>query len=197
MKYTLARLLSNIFNPFLVSGIILILLAFRATSGFAEGMKWVAITIVISILPLLGVVYFLVRTKRLDGFFNNPREQRNIIYLLGTVLGTIDCVFLWLTNAPDLLAISFTSAIFAAIVFMIINYFWKISLHTAFVAASAVVLIVIYGANAVWSLILLPLVGWSRLILKQHTLMQVIIGALLAVAIALSAFWGFGLVGRT
>jgi membrane-associated phospholipid phosphatase len=197
MKDTFARLISNIFNPFIVSSVILSLLTFEATTEIDDAVKLIFIMLAISIAPVVILVYILVRLKKLDGFFNNPREQRNIIYLISSILGAIDCALLWYLEAPELLAVMFTTGFIAVVIFMIINHFWKISLHTAFITASAVVLILIYGAGAAWTLFVLPLVGWSRVVLKQHTLMQVIAGGLASAAIVLVVFWGFGLVGKS
>jgi membrane-associated phospholipid phosphatase len=80
------------------------------------------------------------------------------------------------------------------IVFVAINVYWKISLHTAFVSAAATILTLAYGAAAAWVFAFLPLVGWARLELKLHTPAQVAAGAFLAAAIVTGTMWGFGLV---
>jgi membrane-associated phospholipid phosphatase len=99
---------------------------------------------------------------------------------------------MWGLKAPDLLAITFTTGFIEIVVFMGINYYWKISLHTAFTAATVMVVCLVYGAFSVWTLILLPLVAWSRIELKQHTIAQVVMAAVLAAAIVAAVFGGFG-----
>jgi membrane-associated phospholipid phosphatase len=195
MKDIFAKITSNVFNPFVVAVILLVLFSLKAGNGVKGTITWFLITIAISVIPELLVVYLLVRLKKLDSFFSNPREQRTIVYILATVLGAVDCALLWHFKGPELLAVIFTAGLVGVIVFMAVNYFWKISLHTAFVAASVVALIVEYGANAAWAVLVVPLVGWSRIILKQHSLLQVITGGAVAVVIVIGVFWGFGLVG--
>ncbi len=197
MKDTLAKLTSNILNPFVVSIAVIGLLAVKSTSNIDDTVKLLLMTLAISVLPVLLMVYFLVRFRKLDSFFNNPREQRSTVYILTSLLGAVDCTVLWYFSAPKLVAVVFTAGFVAVIIFMIVNYFWKISLHTAFVAGSVVVLIIVYGENAAWSLPALPLIGWSRIRLKQHSFMQVIAGGLLAGLIAFVVFWSFGLVGKS
>ena len=194
MKETLARLVSNILNPFVVAVTALALVAFRATSTAADAFLWIAFSIAISVLPVVVVVIFLVRRKKLDGFFSNPREQRNSVYLLASVLGIIDCALYWYLHAPRLLSVLFTAGLIAVIVFMVINYYWKISLHTAFVTGAVVVLVIIFGWKALFAVALIPLVAWSRIVLKQHTMPQVIAGGLLSVVIVGGVFWGFGVI---
>jgi len=71
---------------------------------------------------------------------------------------------------------------------------WKISLHTAFVTASVTVLIILYGSIAAVTVLLVPLVAWSRIELKHHSPAQVAAGALLATLIVVVVFYLFGLV---
>ena len=191
MKETLARYISNIFNPFVVGIVVLTLLALRDVADIKRAMEWVLISIVLSIVPVFVAVVCLVRFKKLDSFFSNPREQRTTVYILASVLGAVDCGLFWYIKAPELLIATFTAGLIAVVAFMVVNYFWKISLHMAFVSAAAVVLIIIYGANAAWSLVLLPAMGWARITLSQHSLWQVIAGGSLAVVIVSGVFWGF------
>lgn len=195
MKDTLAKISSNIFNPFAVSIAVLVLLTVKAADGAGDILRLAFITIGISILPVLFIVFYLVRKKKLDSIFNNPREQRHTVYIVASLIGALDCALLWYFDVPRLLAVMFTAGFIAVIVFMAVNYFWKISLHTAFTAASAVVLIIVYGIGVWWTLLVLPLVGWSRLHLKQHNLLQIISGALLASVITFTVFWCFGYIG--
>jgi membrane-associated phospholipid phosphatase len=192
IKENLAKTASNIFNPFVVSILVLASLAVKATASINETIQWLFISIGISILPMLFILYILIRRKKLDSFFSNPREQRNLVYIFSTAIGAIDCALLWYFKIPELLAVMFTAGFIGVVVFMVINYFWKISLHTAFITATVVVMIMVYGAGAAWSAFVVPLVGWSRIVLKQHNLLQVIAGGTLAAVIVVMVFWGFG-----
>jgi len=195
MRERLARLISNIINPFLVSVIVILLLAFKATDTVVDAVKWALISLAISVLPVFIVITYMVRRRKLDGFFVNPRQQRNVIYILASALGALSCGLLWYLKAPDLLAVTFTAGLAAIVIFMTINYFWKISLHTAFTAAAVVVIIMVYGVAAAWTFILILPVAWARIKLKQHSAAQVITAGLLAAAIVAGVFWGFGMVG--
>lgn len=193
MRERLARLISNILNPFLLSFIVIILLAVESTVSASEALKWALISIALSVLPIFVVVVLLVRQKKLEGIFANPRHQRNGIYILASALGAIGCGLMWYLNAPELLSVTFTAGLVAIVVFMVINRFWKISLHTAFMTASVTIIAIVYGAAGVLAILLLPAVAWSRIQLNQHSPTQVITGALLSAVILLVMFWGFGI----
>jgi membrane-associated phospholipid phosphatase len=194
MKETFARLISNILNPFVVAIVTLVLLAFQATATASEAVIWISISIAISVLPVVAAVLVLVRMKKLDGFFSNPREQRNGVYLLACALGVIDCALYWYLHAPRLLSVLFTTGLIAVIIFMVINCYWKVSLHTAFITGAVVVLVIIFDWKALFTVVFIPLVAWSRIVLKQHTISQVIVGGLLPAVIVTGIFWSFGII---
>jgi membrane-associated phospholipid phosphatase len=195
MRERFARLISNVLNPFVISSVIIILLAFHDAADTGAAIKWSLVSLALSVLPVLVIVAFMVRRNKIDGFFTNPRHQRNSVYIFAALMAIISYSLLWYLNAPDVILAVFISGMAAIIVFMVINYFWKISLHTAFVAASVAVLIMVYGVQMVWTVVLVPLVAWARLQLKQHSPAQVMTGGLLAVVIVVGVFWGFGVAG--
>lgn len=194
MRQRIAHLTSTLLNPFLVCFIIIILLAWHTTNSLASALRWAVIALVFSVLPVFTFIVYQVRRKRLESIFPEEQGQRKMIYALASALAAIGCGVMWHFGAPRLLAVSFLAGLLAVVIFMIINYFWKISLHTAFISSAAVVLTVIFGIKAAWVFILLPLIAWSRLELKMHTPAQVITGAVLAAAIVTVVFWGFGVV---
>jgi len=192
MRETLAKLTTNVLNPFLASLVVMVLLAFRDTSTTGEALKWAAISVVLSVLPVLGAVVYLVRIKKMDGVFINPRQQRTTVYLLATGLGAIGYVVLRWCGGPELLEAAFAAGLASVIVFMFINLCWKISLHTAFMSGAVAVLIIVYGVVTAWTVVLLPPVAWARISLKQHSAVQVAAGAIVSAAIVVGVFWGYG-----
>ena len=192
MRERLAKLTTDILNPFLLSIIVFILLVVESTNNANEALKWILISLVLSVLPVFLVVVYMVRRKKLEGIFANPRQQRNGIYVLASVLGAVGCGVMWYFEAPRLLSVTFTAGLISIVAFMVINRYWKISLHTAFVAGSVTIITIVYGALGALTILLLPLVAWARISLNQHSPAQVITGALLSAAILLVVFRGFG-----
>ena len=192
MRKRIANLTSNILNPFLVSLVVILLLSFKATSSVLDALKWSLILIAISILPVYLVIVYLVRSERVEGFFISVRKQRTKIYLLAGACAGVGCAILPYWGAPLTLVATFVAGLSAAVVFMCINLRWKISLHTAFVAASVTVLVILYGWIAAVTVVLVPLIAWARIGLEHHSLAQVATGALLAALIVVVVFYLFG-----
>ena len=194
MRKRVANLTSNILNPFLVSLVVVLLLSFRVTSSFVDALKWWLILVALSLLPVYLVIVYLIRSKRIEGFFIPVREQRTKIYLLAGVCAGIACAILPYLGAPLILIATFVVGVSAVVVFMGINLWWKISIHTAFIAASVTVLIILYGWIVAVTIVLVPLTAWARIELEHHSPAQVATGALLAASIVVAVFYLFGLV---
>jgi len=194
LRERIANLTSNILNPFLVSLVLILLLSFKSTSSTLDAVKWSLISMAVSILPFFLVIMYLVRNQRLESPFIITRRQRTKIYLLAGVCAGVGCVILLYLEAPKELISTFVAGLSAVVVFMCVNLWWKISLHTALVTASVTVLIILYGPIAAVTVVLVPLIAWSRIELKHHSLAQVAAGALLATLIVAVVFYLFGLV---
>lgn len=195
MKKRLANLISAILNPFLVSLAVIILLSFESTSSAADALKWSLILIVLSVLPVFVVIFYLVRRRKLEGVFISTRGKRHRIYLVAVFFGIVGSVVLYILEAPLMLVAIFVAGLVAMIIFFSINLFWKVSIHSAFVAALVTILIILY--SPVWALAaaLLPPIVWARVEMEYHSAAQAVTGAILAAIIMLVVFYLFGLIG--
>ena len=194
MRRQIANLTSNILNPYLVSLVMILLLSFRSTASTGDAIKWSLLSIAVSILPVFSVIVYLVHNQKLEGIFVSPRKQRNKVYLLAIACAVIGCVILLYLGAPRVLVATFVAGLSVIFIFMCINLLWKISLHTAFIAASVTVLIILYGAIGTVTVVLLPPIAWARVELEHHSIAQVATGALLVALIVVAVFYLFGLI---
>ena len=195
MKKQIASLTSNILNPFLVSLVVILLISFESTSSTSDAIKWSLILMAVTILPVFLIIIYLVHSERVESIFIDVRRQRNKIYLLAGSCVTASCIILFYMGAPLALVAIFVAGLSAIIVFMFINFIWKISVHTALVAASVTTLTILYGSTGAFSAMLIPPIAWSRIELERHSFAQVTAGAFLATLIVFAVFHFFGLVG--
>ena len=194
MRKRIANLTSNIFSPFVIGLVLIPLVSFKATISTFDAIKWSLILIALSILPVLLFAVYLVRRNQLDSVFANTRQQRIRIYALAIILIGMSCILLFTLKAPLSLLALFIAVFSANLVFTGINFWWKISLHTAFITAAVTLLFTLYGFMSAVSVVLIPLVGWARIELGHHSLAQTVTGALLAASILVAVFYLFGLI---
>lgn len=193
-KKRIADLISNILNPFLVCLAVILISSFTSASSIFDAIKWALILIFFSILPVFLVVIYLVRNDKVESFSITIREQRNKLYWLAGACAGAGCITLFYLGAPLLLLATFVAGLAEVVIFMCINLFWKISLHSAFIAGSVAFVSILYGWIAMATLVLVPLMSWSRIELKHHSVAQVTGGSILAALIVVVVFYLFGVV---
>lgn len=189
----IASLTSNILNPFLLCLALIFFFSFTSTSSTPEAIKWALLSMAGSVLPVFLVIIYMIRNGRLDSFFVQVRQQRTGLYVMGCLCACISCITLAYLKAPSILVSAFATGFSTALIFTFINLWWKISLHTALVAASATVLVMLYGWAAVAAVALVPLTAWARIELEYHSPAQAVSGALLAALIVVAIFYPLAL----
>ena len=189
----MAKLTSKILGPFLIGPLLILLIVFKSAASFSDAIRWVLILLVLTVLPGLVGFIWLMRQRRLDNLIQF-REQRTRLYLLASTSAAIGLGILLSLHAPAAIIATFVTGLAVLVTFTLINLWWKISVHTAYVTASAVVTIILYGAIGLLALALAPLIAWARLKLNHHTVAQVSAGAVLAGAFTVAIFHLFGLV---
>ena len=69
-----------------------------------------------------------------------------------------------------------------------ITTMWKISIHCAVASGSVAILALLFGPLALTGYALVALLGWSRVAVKDHTVAQVVAGAVLGAGAAALAY---------
>ncbi|MFC1967900.1 phosphatase PAP2 family protein [Chloroflexota bacterium] len=194
IRKQVANLTSNVLSPSLIGLSLILVVSFEATDSLFDATRWALILTAINVLPAFLFAVYLARHDRLDSVFAIARESRTQLYALGVILSGASCVILLSLKAPLILSASFVATFAVNIIFMCVNLWWKISLHTAFITAAVAILFILYGFVAIASMVLVPLVAWSRVELEHHSPAQVITGGLLTISIVPIVFYLFGLI---
>jgi len=66
---------------------------------------------------------------------------------------------------------------------LFITLWWKISIHASSLAGTVTFLTALYGAIVLPAFLLVILVSWSRVVLRRHTVAQVVAGALVSITL--------------
>jgi len=193
LKKRIASMTSNILNPFLVGLLLIVMLSFTSTANTKDALKWSVLAIGMSLLPVFLLMLFFMHQGSLDNFFISVRQQRTKIYLFGFFFSSVCCAILAYLDAPFALVALFATGLSSVFIFALINFWWKISIHTAIIAGMATMLILMYGWVASASVVLVPLTAWARIELKNHSPAQTVIGAVLATVIVVGIFYPLAL----
>ena len=190
-----ARIMSMIFTPFylpLVGLVALFLFSYMSLLPLAYKLPTL-LTVYISTILMPSLLIHLYR--RFQGWTSKElgRKERRIVPYLISILCYFGCFFLMeYRNTPRVISIILVAALVIQMVCALINVWWKISTHTAAiggVAGGLVVYSIAFSFNPIWWLafviLLAGMVGTARMILRQHTLAQVVTGFLVGVVCAL------------
>lgn len=180
----IARSISIILSPIVISLPLIALVAFYHERNRLMALLYTAITLLFtSIGPLL---YILVGVRR--GKFSDMdvsmRSQRSGPFLF-TILSALVALFmLAVFHGPRDLDTLLLIMIVSGVVMMMTTFWWKISIHTSSLASAATILTALYGVIMLPLFVLVALVGWSRVVLRRHTIAQVIAGSVLSTILA-------------
>ena len=190
-----ARLISMVFTPFYLPTVGLIcLFMFSYLSQMPWSYKFQLLTMVYLLTVVIPTVliHFYRRHHGWSLIDLGQKERRAVPYVI-SILCYFLCIYLMeFLHIPHFMMSIVTAALFIQITCAMINVWWKISTHTAAIGGVAGGLFVFaefFGFNPVWwlslTLILAGILGTSRMILRQHSLAQVVAGFLVGVVCAI------------
>lgn len=122
------------------------------------------------------------------------KERRMVPYVIAIVCYFICYYILNLLHMPHLIGTVIVAALVLQVVCALVNLRWKVSTHSAAIGGVIGALIAfsfLFTFNPTWWLFFLffmaGLVGTSRMILRQHTLIEVSMGFLIGIVVAFLA----------
>lgn len=188
----IAEIISWIFNPAIFGIIIILVSLFRTPMNQALRISWfVSILVLNALIPFCIYKFLLGKGYIFDAPLARKDTQRNrlIIFLFFLLIVGLEVLILGSTTASQPLLVILTGGVIALILSLFLTYFWKISLHAGMATIFIAMLIYIYGLEHVWfSMLLLPLVFWARIILTRHTYFQLFMGVAAAILVILITF---------
>ena len=190
-----ARLISMVFKPFYLPTVGLIcLFMFSYLSQMPWSYKFQLLTMVYLLTVVIPTVliHFYRRHHGWSLIDLGQKERRAVPYVI-SILCYFLCIYLMeFLHIPHFMMSIVTAALFIQITCAMINVWWKISTHTAAIGGVAGGLFVFaefFGFNPVWWLsltfIVAGILGTSRMILRQHSLAQVITGFFVGIVCAI------------
>jgi membrane-associated phospholipid phosphatase len=187
----LARILSTIFNPFLTALALFVILAHACSHSTTEFWTLLFLTTTFtSILPMI-YVFWLYSTDRISDLDMSQRHEREAVFGAFVIFYFLGALALFFIHAPQLIIASMAMYFASTLIVQYITRYWKISTHALGITAPLVALTLLYGQETLPFLVLIPMVGWARVYLKAHTLLQVVAGSALAILSTLIFFHFF------
>lgn len=192
-----ARVISLMFTPFYLPILGLVALFFLSyLRQYPLSYKFFVLAVVYFFTILLPTLLIhLYRRYQGWSLIEIGHKERRIVPYLISILCYFVCLYMMeQMHIPFFMRSIVAAALIIQIVCALINVWWKISTHTAAIGGVAGALFVfseVFRFNPVWWFCLVisiaGILGTSRMILRQHTLLQVVVGFVVGFICALFA----------
>jgi membrane-associated phospholipid phosphatase len=183
-----SAVISTIGNPLITFSVFVLFITIKTMDGVSAAL--------LSLLVIGGVAipisinnYVKTKNGKYTNYDVSDREQRQGFYhflllLIGGVTG-----ILYLTNQPA--AFRHGSLVFFVMVIVsyIINYRLKVSMHTSISVYLGITLLLINFNAGLAMLVFAILIGLSRLVLKRHTVAEVVAGLIVGLLFGAANYW--------
>lgn len=173
-----AKVITDVLAPGHLVIALLLLIGWHSSNSLS-GVAWGLFAAFFCGAIPLAIVHLGVRRGKLTDKHIRLRKQR-IIPLIATFASVAASIAL-------LQALHAPREVFALVIAMLVGLasgltvtlWWQISVHNAVVSGTVMILLLAYGPALLPVLLVIPAVGWSRRVLKAHSLAQLICGTAL------------------
>lgn len=187
LREQIARYVSNILSPISVSIPFTFLVALYHAQNTISALAYASATLfLISIGPMIYILVGVYQGKFTD-MDVSVRSQRSGPFLFSILSALVGLLILSFFRGPKDLQTVMLAVIACGIVLLLITLWWKISMHASVLAGAVTMLTALYGNIILPGYLLLILVCWSRVVLRRHTMAQVIAGSLLSIFLSILA----------
>ena len=188
-----ARVMSMLFTPFylpMVGLIALFIFSYMSLLPLSYKLIVLAMTYLFTILLPTVLIHAYRRYQGWSLIELGAKERRMVPYII-SILCYFTCFYLMnLFNILRFIGGILLAALAIQIICALINVWWKISTHSAAIGGVTGALVAfsfLFAFNPVWwlcfVLLIAGMVGASRIILRRHTLLQVIAGFFVGVLV--------------
>ncbi len=144
------------------------------------------------VIPLVYVIW-AVKRGHISDLDITKREERYGILTVVFMKNVISLVVIALFGNTLLLQLALTVFTVFTVAY-VVTFFWKISLHMTFNTVGITLVNAVNDWQFLYLYALIPVIFWSRLNLKKHTVSQLIAGFVVSEVIMLGGFWLFGII---
>ena len=183
LSVKIARVISILLSPVVISVPFIMLAALYHASNRRSALLFALLALfflTVGPMTYIGIGVLLGKFTDVDVSVRSQRFGPFIFILISAMLSLF--VIRWL-HGPRELQLMIVVTVILGLVMTLITLWWKISIHASSMAAALTFLIALYGTIIFPGVLLLVAVCWSRVVLKRHTLAQVIAGSLLSSAL--------------
>ena len=178
MHPKVAHYISTFGNPLLTISVFSVIALFQTESP-ARAAFGLLIILGGVVVPILVKSYRGVQKGEYTNYDISNRKQRQSWYLFPTLLLAGVTLLLHFTHQSREMQLAVLFALVLFVLSQVVNMYLKTSLHVGFNVYLAFLMYPLHPGAALAVLLFTIVLGWSRIVLKRHTLKEVSCGAAL------------------
>lgn len=175
-KSPAAAIVSMTLHPVILGPVTFFLVILKASRSLTEFLKfYLVVTLFVFIFPTIYVISLKSRgrTKSID--LPEKDDRFGLFFVNLAAYGLSLCALSFLGAGKEVL-ILLIACIITSIIVAVVTKWWKISIHGATLGGMVSALWIVVDRNFLWMLVTFPLLIWSRMKMKAHNPLQVVIG---------------------
>jgi len=179
-----ATIISQIFEPMYMLIVFAVIAVLHTGAHVTEALWFFGILGLGFFLPISVIRVWAVKTKRISNWDISNRKERVPalvvagLFLLGTYFSIRAVGNTELSRIFLLFLIAFLG-------YLLVTLFWKMSGHLTYTMIPLALCIHWYGGYTWAFLAVAPILSWSRVVLRRHTVAQTIAGTLYGCAVVI------------
>ncbi|GAA1143760.1 membrane-associated phospholipid phosphatase [Kitasatospora gansuensis] len=180
-----AKAITDVLAPAnLVIGLLL-LVGWQGSHSW-RGLGWGLLAALFCGVIPLGIILLGVKRGALTDKHIRVRRQRMIPMGASLVSVVAGVTALYLMGAPAEVSALAVAMLVGLATSLLVTVWWQISIHNSVAGGAALILLLVFGPLLALAAAAVAAIGWSRLVLKAHTLPQVLAGTALGSVAALT-----------
>ena len=168
--------------------LVVTVIAVGAYAGGLTGAAWGLLAAFFAAVLPTAFISYGIRQGRWEDRNVGARRPRLVVLAFITASVATGLILLAALGAPALLTGYLAFMLASVVALAAITLAWKISIHCAVAAGSVTILTFLYGPPVLAGYLLVGVLAWSRVALRDHTVAQVSGGIVLGAAAAALAY---------
>jgi len=178
----LARFISTIFVPPSFTIIVFTLFAFILETETLQRIVTILVAFILGFFAQIILFLILRRRGKIIDLDASKKEERTYPFLIAVGFYVIGLIVLILFKVNIITIAFWFCYISNTLLTILINKYWKISAHAMGVSGPLAAVTYVFGPLTLIFLVIVIIVGWSRVHLKVHDFLQVFAGIIFAFA---------------
>ncbi|MFC9329041.1 hypothetical protein [Kitasatospora sp. NPDC057015] len=179
-----ARITTDVLAPANLVIALLLLVGWHSTRSWS-GLGWGLLAALFCGVIPISIVLFGVKRGELTDKHIRVRRQRVVPMSLSLVSVAAGITLLYVLGAPADVSALVVAMLVGLVSSLLVTIGWQISIHNSVAGGSVMILLLVFGPWMLPTVLGAAAIGWSRIVLKAHTIGQVLAGTALGGTAAL------------